>query len=259
MNNDYQTNNPFKLDAEDAIGSDYKTELSFEQNPFGFSQQEKNTPDTMQEMTFTAANPVLQKNNNTLWFTLLIPSGSELKFVKKILDWNHSIVARAVVPRKVKKVLKKGRESVTETKLYPGYIFIEIVNTAEAFPYQTKILPEVVKNFVEKIALEDKILLRKQENLYCLPPEDVSNLVNLLDKIDKENSSEGFNSSSYEEFFVDQEVNIIGSPFSKGTIATIDKENRKLHLKVRFFGQEVNINIDMTDAVVPAAPTSRPM
>lgn len=65
------------------------------------------------------------------WFVLRVASNKESyvrdTLLKKIQIENMShLVGRILVPTEKTKTIKGGRQRITETKLYPGYVFVEM-------------------------------------------------------------------------------------------------------------------------------------
>jgi transcriptional antiterminator NusG len=101
-------------------------------------EQETTTPDqargkvqTEPEKPFDPATDMPRKQEGMNWFVLRVASNKE-NYVRETLmrkvqieglqDW----VGRILVPTEKTKTLKGGKARVTETKLYPGYVFVEM-------------------------------------------------------------------------------------------------------------------------------------
>ncbi|MCK4874181.1 MAG: transcription termination/antitermination factor NusG [Phycisphaerales bacterium] len=73
--------------------------------------------------------PVIQEGMN--WFVLRVASNKEsyvrATLLRKIQIENmEHLVGRILVPTEKTKTMKGGRQRITETKLYPGYVFVEM-------------------------------------------------------------------------------------------------------------------------------------
>lgn len=76
-----------------------------------------------------ADEPVCQKGMN--WFVLRVASNKESgvreTLLRKVQIENMThLVGRILVPTEKSKTIKGGKAKITETKLYPGYVFVEM-------------------------------------------------------------------------------------------------------------------------------------
>ena len=76
-----------------------------------------------------AGSPLAQEGMN--WFVLRVASNKEGyvrdTLLKKIeIEGLVSLVGRILVPTEKTKTIKSGKQKITETKLYPGYVFVEM-------------------------------------------------------------------------------------------------------------------------------------
>lgn len=79
--------------------------------------------------TLSGEEPLVQVGMN--WFVLRVASNKE-NYVRETLlrkieieDLQH-LVGRILVPTEKTKTIKGGKQKITETKLYPGYVFVEM-------------------------------------------------------------------------------------------------------------------------------------
>ncbi|MCC6951584.1 MAG: transcription termination/antitermination protein NusG [Phycisphaerales bacterium] len=76
-----------------------------------------------------ADEPIRQEGMN--WFVLRVASNKESSVREtllrkvKIENMGH-LVGRILVPTEKTKTIKAGKQRITETKLYPGYVFVEM-------------------------------------------------------------------------------------------------------------------------------------
>ncbi|MDA0803781.1 MAG: transcription termination/antitermination protein NusG [Planctomycetota bacterium] len=65
------------------------------------------------------------------WFVLRVASNKEdsvrVTLLRKVqIEGMHHLVGRIMVPTEKNKVIKDRQQKITETKLYPGYVFVEM-------------------------------------------------------------------------------------------------------------------------------------
>lgn len=77
----------------------------------------------------TEDDPVRQEGMD--WFVLRVASNKENSVRETLLrkvqiEGMTHLVGRILVPTEKTKTIKAGRQKVTETKLYPGYVFVEM-------------------------------------------------------------------------------------------------------------------------------------
>ncbi|RMD63940.1 MAG: hypothetical protein D6824_04625, partial [Planctomycetota bacterium] len=73
--------------------------------------------------------PLTQPGMN--WFVLRVASNKEQSvrdtILRKIeIEGLQHLVGRILVPTEKTRTIKGGRQRITETKLYPGYVFVEM-------------------------------------------------------------------------------------------------------------------------------------
>lgn len=76
-----------------------------------------------------ANEPLMQEGMN--WFTLRVASNKENSVRETLLrkvqiEGMTHLVGRILVPTEKTKTVKGGKQKITETKLYPGYVFVEM-------------------------------------------------------------------------------------------------------------------------------------
>lgn len=76
-----------------------------------------------------ANEPLMQDGMN--WFTLRVASNKENSVRETLLrkvqiEGMTHLVGRILVPTEKTKTVKGGKQKITETKLYPGYVFVEM-------------------------------------------------------------------------------------------------------------------------------------
>lgn len=76
-----------------------------------------------------ADEPIRQEGMN--WFVLRVASNKESSVQNTLLrkvqiEAMQHLVGRILVPTEKTKTIKAGKQKITETKLYPGYVFVEM-------------------------------------------------------------------------------------------------------------------------------------
>lgn len=165
------------------------------------------------------------------WYVVNTYSGHENK-VKEKLEMRASsmdmedYILRVVVPE-TKEIDSKGKEKVT--KLFPGYILVEMVMTDEAW-FIVRNTPGVT-GFIGSSG--------KGAKPFPLTPSEVDKILSSmgLSRLDaKSELKEG------------ESVKVISGPFEgmMGTIKSVDIENAKLEVSIDLFGQETAIELEFS-------------
>ncbi len=76
-----------------------------------------------------SSEPVVKEGMN--WFVLRVASNKESSVRETLLrkvqiEHMEHLVSRILVPTEKTKTIKGGKQRITETKLYPGYVFVEM-------------------------------------------------------------------------------------------------------------------------------------
>ena len=84
-----------------------------------------------QSETFDPATDLPMFREGMNWFVLRVASNKErsvrLTLLRKVqIEGMENFVGRIMVPTEKTKTMKAGKQKVTETKLYPGYVFVEM-------------------------------------------------------------------------------------------------------------------------------------
>jgi transcriptional antiterminator NusG len=85
-------------------------------------------PDERSDM-LTAEEPMVRAGMN--WFVLRVAANKEGSVRETLLrkvqiEGMEHLVGRILVPTEKTKTIKGGKQKITETKLYPGYVFVEM-------------------------------------------------------------------------------------------------------------------------------------
>jgi len=90
-----------------------------------------NDSDVEDPKAFDPASDLPMYREGMNWFVLRVASNKESyvreTLLKKVqIEGLDHLVGRIMVPTEKTKTLKGGRQRITETKLYPGYVFVEM-------------------------------------------------------------------------------------------------------------------------------------
>ncbi len=168
-----------------------------------------------------------------LWYVVTTYVGHEMKVKEKLEARTESMemqdnIFRVVIPETVEVEVKDGVKKEKRKKMFPGYVFIEMVMSDEAW-YAVRNTPGVT-GFIGSSG--------KGAKPTPLSPQEVDRLlVNVgMSRVDIES-----------ELKPADKVNIIDGPFKGmvGTIDTIDVENNKLNVLIDLFGQETPVEVEL--------------
>lgn len=168
-----------------------------------------------------------------LWYVVTTYVGHEMKVKEKLEARTESMgmqdnIFRVVIPETTEVEIKDGIKKEKTKKMFPGYVFIEMVMSDEAW-YAVRNTPGVT-GFIGSSG--------KGAKPTPLSPQEVDRLlVNMgMSRVDIES-----------ELKVSDKVNIIDGPFKGmvGTIDTIDMENNKLTVLIDLFGQETPVEVEL--------------
>jgi len=86
-------------------------------------------PDERTDVIDTGDEPVTREGMD--WFVLRVASNKESSvrdtLLRKVeIEGMQHLIGRILVPTEKTKVIKGGKQRITETKLYPGYVFVEM-------------------------------------------------------------------------------------------------------------------------------------
>jgi transcription termination/antitermination protein NusG len=90
-----------------------------------------NDTEAEEPKTFDPASDLPMYREGMNWFVLRVASNKESyvreTLLKKVqIEGLDTLVGRIMVPTEKTKTLKGGKQKITETKLYPGYVFVEM-------------------------------------------------------------------------------------------------------------------------------------
>lgn len=169
------------------------------------------------------------------WYVVNTYSGHENK-VKEKLEMRASTMGmedyifRVVVPEQKEIEYKNGEQKEKVTKMFPGYILVEMIMTDEAW-FIVRNTPGVT-GFIGSSG--------KGAKPFPLTPQEVDNILGSMgmSRLDIENElSEG------------DTVKVIAGAFSNmfGKIKSIDLANQKIEVVLDLFGQETVVEVDFNE------------
>ncbi|MDO8676137.1 MAG: transcription termination/antitermination protein NusG [Candidatus Azambacteria bacterium] len=163
------------------------------------------------------------------WYVLHTYSGYEdavarnLKQRIESLDMQDKIF-NVLVPKEKKIKIKNGKRRVTEEKIYPGYVIVEMIVTDDSW-YVVRNTPRVtgfIGSGTTPIAISKEEMLELQKRM-------------------------GSTESKYKiEFSVGDPVKIVDGPFKDfdGKVSDIDEERGKVKVMISMFGRETAVELD---------------
>lgn len=163
------------------------------------------------------------------WYVIHTYSGYEdavaRNLEQRISSFNmQDKIFNVLVPKVEKVKIKGGKKHIVEEKLYPGYVFVEMIVTDDSW-YVVRNTPQVtgfVGSGITPI------------------PVDKAEMENILKQIQ----------SGTPEFVIEAEpgdlVRIIDGPFKdqEGKLSEVDKEKGKVKVLVSMFGREIPVELD---------------
>jgi transcriptional antiterminator NusG len=168
------------------------------------------------------------------WYVLRVVSGKENK-IKEYLDMDLSrmgyseVVTNILVPTEKIYKVKNGKKVIKERNLFPGYIYIEAVESR----FKGDIISHITSttNVINFLGNKTPDPIRASEVLKLLGKMD--------DMADKD---EVLN----EPYIINESVKIIDGPFNDfiGTIEEIFEEKKKLKVIVKIFGRRTPVEVN---------------
>lgn len=168
-----------------------------------------------------------------LWYVITTYVGHEANVKEKLEARTESMgmqdnIFRVIIPETKEVEIKDGVKKEKIKKTFPGYVFVEMVMSDEAW-YAVRNTPGVT-GFIGSSG-------KGAKPTPLLPQEIDKILVNMgLSRVDVE-----------AELKVGDKVNVIDGPFKgmMGTIDTIDLENNRLNVLIDLFGQETPVEVEV--------------
>ena len=180
----------------------------------------------------------MTENKNTpklKWYTLRVISGQERK-LKAYLEieiqrskWEDTIQELLLPTEKVYK-LAKGKKSIKDKTMYPGYIFVHAV--------ERSVDADVIQAFRSYTGVIGFI---GRDNPTPMNDSDANKMLGKIDEM-REHGGEALN----EPFLVNETVKIIDGPFNdfNGTVEEIYEDKKKLKVIVKIFGRRTPVELN---------------
>lgn len=168
-----------------------------------------------------------------LWYVITTYVGHEDNVKEKLEARTESMgmqenIFRVIIPTTTEVDVKYGVKKEKVKKKFPGYVFVEMVMSDEAW-YAVRNTPGVT-GFIGSSG-------KGAKPTPLLPQEVDRILVNMgISRVDAE-----------AELKVGEKVSVIDGPFKgmMGTIDSIDMENSKLTVLIDLFGQETPVEVEL--------------
>ena len=169
------------------------------------------------------------------WYVVNTYSGHERNVADYLEKRRDSMmlqdyVFRIVVAEYTEPVLNKDGKPTNRVKtknLYPGYVFIEMIMTDDAW-FMVRNTPDVT-GFVGSSV--------KGTKPFPIPNEEIEPVLKRMNIIDE---------NMFSNYKVGDHIRIISGSFenSEGTIESIDSETKKVSVSILFFGRPTTIEAD---------------
>ncbi|MBE6140494.1 MAG: transcription termination/antitermination protein NusG [Firmicutes bacterium] len=168
-----------------------------------------------------------------LWYVANTYSGHESKVKEKLEARIESMemqdyIFRVIVPETTEVEIKDGVKKEKVKKMFPGYVFVEMIMTDEAW-YAVRNTPGVT-GFIGSSG-------KGAKPTPLLPQEIDRILANMgMSRVDAE-----------ADLQVGDQVSIIDGPFKGmfGKIDNIDLEKNRLNIIIDLFGQETSVDVEL--------------
>ncbi len=163
------------------------------------------------------------------WYVLHTYSGYEDAVAKNLKQRIESLgmedkIFNVIVPKEKKIKIKEGKRRVTEEKIYPGYVLVEMIVTDDSW-YVVRNTPNVT-GFVGAGTTPVPVSPKEVENLMARIKTDEPQY-----KI---------------EVKIGDLVKIIDGPFKDfdGKVSEVDQEKGKVKVLVNMFGRDTPVELD---------------
>lgn len=168
------------------------------------------------------------------WYVVNTYSGRERAVAdmlekRKYTQNLENYIFRIVVAETVEPGMKNGKPTGKDVvkNLYPGYVFIEMIMTDDAW-FMVRNTPDVT-GFVGSSG--------KGTKPFPIPNEEIEPVLKRMNIIDE---------NMFSNYKVGDHIRIISGSFenSEGTIESIDSEAKKVSVSILFFGRPTTIEAD---------------
>ncbi len=176
---------------------------------------------------------------NTRYYALRVVSGKE-RGIKEYLDkdisrngWTN-IVKQVFLPTEKVYKVQNGKKQMREKNLYPGYIFLEII--------EGKLQDDLVQS-ISNVTNVMHFLTDGKGSKGTIVALRKSEVNKMLGKVDEMND-QGVSIS--EPFIIGETIKIIEGPFNdfNGVIEEVNDEKKKLKVSVKIFGRSTPVELN---------------
>ena len=170
-----------------------------------------------------------QYNSEKQWYVIHTYVGYEEKVAEAIrqradsLDMADKII-QVLVPKEKQIEVKNGKRKVVSKKIFPGYVFVELKLTEDAW--------YVVRNTQGVTGFVGSGL--------GPTPASEADMANIIKRMGADDVKHQI------DYKVGEIINIIDGPFKgfDGSISEVDDKNGKLKVMVSMFGRETSVELD---------------
>lgn len=172
-----------------------------------------------------------EENKNLKWYVLTVQNGHEASIAKAIQQRveatkNENNISEVLIPTQKKIVVKGGKQSVKEERIFPGYVLIKMDLSDETWSLIAN--TEGVKGFV-----------KTDKYPRPLPENEVKAIMKFME----------VEQPSYAaSFSVGEAVKIVDGAFADfiGSVQEIDDEKGKAKVLISFLGREAPVELDFS-------------
>jgi len=171
------------------------------------------------------------------WFVLRVASNKESSvretLLRKIqIEHMEHLVGRILVPTEKTKTIKGGKQRITETKLYPGYVFVEMKLEEDG-----RIPQDVFFLIKETTGVGDFVGTAGRPT--ALQQHEIAKMLRDSRKPEDEPTVKL-------SFAIGEEVKIMEGPFEgyEGTVDELNPEKGEITVLVTIFGRQAPINLE---------------
>lgn len=177
--------------------------------------------------------------DNTRYYALRVVSGKE-RSIKEYLDkdisrngWTN-VVKQVFLPMEKVYKVQNGKKQMREKNLYPGYIFLEVV--------EGKLHDDLVQAISNVTNVMHFLTDGKgsKGNIVALRKSEVNKMLGRVDEMNEQGVSIS------EPFIIGETIKIIEGPFNdfNGVIEEINDEKKKLKVSVKIFGRSTPVELN---------------
>lgn len=209
--------------------------------------------DTASEQPITPVVEATDEDTGKNWYAVQVLVGFEKAVKENLLDriQEHGMdehFGEVLLPIERTLEIQNGKKKMTERKLYPGYLFLEIAVEWDETMGQDKIRPECwhLVRRTRRIGdfISGSLTVRKDEEKIPAPLAR-----EVVEKIRRQ-MRDSFEKTPVmrAQFVTGEQVRIKEGPFSdfSGTVDVVNAERRRLTVMVMVFGRSTPVELDFT-------------